>query len=47
MITQQEQILKQQEYIAASIEKRDNQITHLLQESMENKKRKNSLGYSV
>lgn len=40
MITQQEQILKQQEYIAASIEKRDNQITHLLQESMENKKKK-------
>jgi len=40
MVTQQEQILKQQEYIAASIEKRDNQITHLLQESMENKKKK-------
>jgi hypothetical protein len=40
MITQQEQILKQQEYIAASIEKRDNQITHLLQQSMENKKKK-------
>jgi type II secretory pathway predicted ATPase ExeA len=40
MTTQQEQILKQQEYIAASIERRDNQITHLLQQSIEDKKEK-------
>jgi len=40
MTTQQAQILKQQEYIAASIEKRDNQITQLLQQSLEVKKEK-------